>query len=190
MNGDQIAQLSYLVLLGAAIAGFYFVQNREQIGQSLRYALIWGLLFVGVIAGALLWEDVRSGVSPQAAFSDNGFEIPRSRDGHYYVTLQIDGVPVDFVVDTGATDVVLSREDARRIGIDPDTLRYTGQAQTANGTVQTARVSLDAVALGPWLDNGVEAWVNDADLFGSLLGMSYLENYSLSIDSDQMILRR
>jgi aspartyl protease family protein len=55
----------------------------------------------------------------------------------------VNGVPVTFTVDTGATDLVLSREDARRAGIDPDDLAYLGAADTANGTVRTARVTLE-----------------------------------------------
>ena len=57
-------------------------------------------------------------------------------------TLEINGTPVRFMVDTGASDIVLSRRDAERVGIDPAALGYLGRARTANGTVPTARVRL------------------------------------------------
>lgn len=190
MNGDQIAQLTFLILLGAAIAGFYFVQNRDRIGQTLQYALIWGLLFIAVIAGATLWQDVRNTISPQVSVEDGVITIPQDRDTHYYITLEIDGTEVEFVVDTGATDTVLSREDARRLGIDVDGLNFVGQAQTANGIVRTAPVWLDDVRLGPWEDRAMRAWVTEGDLFGSLLGMSYLERFDISIGRGELRLQR
>ena len=101
-------------------------------------------------------------------------EVPRAFDGHYYLTLDLNGVPVDFVVDTGATDMVLTRADAARIGLDPDALAYTGVAGTANGQVRTARVRLDEVSLGGILDRNLPASVNEGVMDTSLLGMSYL----------------
>ena len=53
-------------------------------------------------------------------------------DGHYYLSVDINGAPVNFVVDTGATDLVLTRKDAARVGLDPDSLIYQGRANTAN----------------------------------------------------------
>ncbi|MEY4981905.1 MAG: hypothetical protein RIR62_171, partial [Pseudomonadota bacterium] len=105
-------------------------------------------------------------------------------------TLEINGTPVRFVADTGATNMVLTRADAARLGIDPDGLVYLGEARTANGTVRTARVELPLVQLGPYRDEDFPAWVNDAEMFGSLLGMDYLRLYRVEIDGDRMILRR
>ena len=65
-------------------------------------------------------------------------EVPRSADGHYYLTMEVNGAPIRFVVDTGATELVLSRADAERAGIDTGGLIYSGRAFTANGMVETA----------------------------------------------------
>jgi aspartyl protease family protein len=94
------------------------------------------------------------------------------------------------MVDTGASNVVLSRTDARRLGIDPDSLAFVGAAQTANGTVRTALVRLPEVSLGPWQDRNVAAYVNDGNMDLSLLGMDYLGLFRLEIADDRMILRR
>ncbi len=50
MSGDDIGQLTYLVLLGAAIAAYFIADNRQSLGKNLRAAIVWGLLFLGVIA--------------------------------------------------------------------------------------------------------------------------------------------
>jgi aspartyl protease family protein len=104
--------------------------------------------------------------------------------------LEIAGQPVEFMVDTGASSVVLTREDAQKLGIDPDTLVYLGTAQTANGIVRTARVTLDDVRLGDFTDPTLKAYVNDGDMGGSLLGMDYLGQFHIEIAADRMVLRR
>ncbi|MCP1167748.1 retropepsin-like aspartic protease family protein [Limimaricola litoreus] len=192
MSPDNLASLAYLGLLGAAIAGWFVVQHRDRLGQLAQQAALWALIFVGVIAAAGLWGDIRDDVTPrQTMVGAQGIEVPQARDGHYYLTLDINGAPVEFVVDTGATDMVLSREDARRAGIDPEELNYFGSAVTANGTVRTARVTLDSVALGQIEDEGLGAVVTDGDLSASLLGMGYLRLFGrLEIEGGKLMLTR
>ena len=179
MTGDQIAQIAYLGLLGAAIAGYYFASQRNNLGPSVRAAMLWALIFVGVIAAYGLWTDVRRQVAPtQAYLGDGRIEVPLGRDGHYHLTADVNGVPVAFVVDTGASDIVLSRQDAERVGLAPETLQFYGQAMTANGPVRTAPVRLNELTLGPVSDQDVPAVVNDGALDGSLLGMGYLNRFA------------
>jgi len=181
------------VLLGSAIAGYFFVSHRHQVGQMARHAALWGLIFIGAIAGFGLWQDIRDDVVPrQSVVSQEGrIEVPRAFDGHYYLVLQVNGTPVQFVVDTGATDVVLSQQDAARAGIALHDLAYTGRANTANGMVRTAHVRLDSLELGPIADRGVLVAVNEGEMDGSLLGMSYLDRFdSLEITGGKLILTR
>lgn len=191
MDGNSIGQLAYLALLGLAVGGWFIAQNRESMGKVAQQAAIWGLIFVGVIAAVGLWNDIRRDVMPRQAVVEGGvIEVPVSRDGHYHLTLGVNGVPVDFIVDTGASQIVLSRADAVRAGIDPATLTYLGSAQTANGVVRTASVRLDSVTLGPLTDAGVPAVVNEGDMATSLLGMTYLGRFSrIEIAGGRLILR-
>lgn len=178
MNTDQIMQLTFLVLLGGAILASYLVSNRGNLGKVSQQAAIWGLIFVGTIAAIGLWGDLSRDVLPrQSVQGDGTISVPQSTDGHYYLTLDINGTPVEFVVDTGATMMVLNQSDARRAGLDPDTLRYLGSANTANGVVRTAPVFLDSVTLGDLTDRDVRAVVNQGELDTSLLGMSYLDAF-------------
>ncbi len=192
MNPDQIANLAYLALLGAVIAGYFLLQNRHNLGKLAQQAAVWALIFVGAIAAAGLWSDIRDDVAPrQSVIGDARIEVPRSGDGHYYLRADINGAPVDFVVDTGATDLVLSRRDAARAGIDPDDLAYLGTAVTANGMVRTAAVRLDSVRIGAIEDQGVRAVVTDGDFDGSLMGMGYLGLYERMIfENNRLVLTR
>lgn len=193
MSEDQIGRLAFLVLLGVALLGYLLVANRDRLGALVRQATLWGLIFVGLIAAAGLWQDIRRTALPrQTVFAAEGrIEVPRARDGHYYLTLDIGGTPVRFVVDTGATDLVLSREDALRLGIDPGALVYSGTARTANGSVRTARTRLAEVRLGPFVDRNMPAWVNAGEMDDSLLGMAYLQRFDrLEIAGGRLLLSR
>ena len=190
MNGDNFGQLLYLGLLLAALAGWGLAEYRGRMGQGLRSLVAWGMIFVGVMAGYGLWKDIRHNVIATQSETADSVEIPRSDDGHYYVTLTIAGQPLTFMADTGASGVVLSQADALRLGIDLQSLVYAGQSSTANGTVRTARVRLSDVTLGPWHDDSVGAYVNEGAMEGSLLGMDYLGRYAIEIAGDRMILRR
>lgn len=190
MSGATSAQLFYLLLLLLAVGGWIVVEYRGRMGLALRSAAAWGLIFVGVMAGYGLWSDIRRDLPMQAVVQDGAVEIPRGDDGHYHLTLTVNGLPVNFMVDTGASNVVLSQTDARRLGIDPSSLAFVGSAQTANGTVRTALVRLPEVTLGPWRDRNVAATVSDGDMDLSLLGMDYLGQFRVEIADDRMILRR
>jgi len=83
--------------------------------------------------------------------------------------------------------MVLSMEDARRAGLDPDALAFAGSARTANGVVPTAFTRVDEIALGPVVFNGVRVAVNGGEMRGSLLGMSFLSRFErLEIEDNRL----
>ncbi len=193
MDSYETGRLIYLVLLGSVIAAYFLVAHRDRLGQAARAAVLWGLIFVGVVAAYGLWSDIRDDVMPrQTVFEDQArIEVPRAFDGHYYLTLGVNEASVVFVVDTGATDIVLSREDAARAGIDLDDLVYSGVAGTANGIVRTARTTVDLLQIGPIMDRDVPVWVNQGEMQTSLLGMAYLQRFSnLQIMDNKLVLER
>lgn len=192
MNNAQTADAIYLSLLGGALLLTYVLASRTNIGQMLQQMGIWILIFMGAIAVIGILPEIQSIVTPRQSVVDGTtIVLPRSRDGHYYLTLNINNVPVQFVVDTGATQVVLTQKDAKRIGLNPLTLSYLGIANTANGTVRTAAVLLETVSLGTMKDTRVRAVVNDGQMNGSLLGMTYLNRFdSITIKNRELILSR
>jgi aspartyl protease family protein len=193
MDGNDFGQLAYLVLLGVAIGGWFMAESRNSMGKTLRMAMIWVFIFLGVVAGFGLWPNVRDQLMPrQAVFSeDMTIAVPQSPDGHYYLTLALDGTPVEFVIDTGATSIVLTKDDAEKIGLAPETLIYSGIANTANGEVRTATARVRNVDIGPINDRDVRVAVNDGEMDTSLLGMDYLRLFNrLEISNGRLILER
>jgi aspartyl protease family protein len=193
MSATEYGNLVYLVLLGAVIAFWFFAQNRQGLNKTLQQAAIWGLIFVGAVAAAGLWGDIRqTGTQQQLVVEEAGrIEVPRGPDGHYYLTLTINDTPVDFVVDTGATGMVLTQADANRIGLPRDEMIFFSEAMTANGPVRTAPVRLEDVALGPFEDSNVPALVNEGEMHVSLLGMTYLNRFArMEFNDGRLILER
>ena len=192
MDGDQTARLLYFTLFGLVIGGGLILRMRGRMGELAKAAGAWVLIFVAVVFAAGLWADIRDETAPRQSTGEGGrVEVLRGPGGGYDLVAEVNGAPVRFVVDTGASDLVLSHDDAERAGVDLDGLVYTGSARTANGAVQVAEVVLDEVRLGDVVDRGVRAAVTDGDLGQSLLGMRYLERFQrVSIEGGRLVLER
>jgi aspartyl protease family protein len=193
MEENDFARLIYLSVLVVAILGSVLISRRGAYGKMFRQAGVWLLIFMGLVAIVASWQDIRqSGQTTSFQQSQDGaIIIPKEIDGHFHLTLTINDRPIDFLVDTGASDIVLTREDAARVGFDPNRLDYWGMANTANGTVRLATIRLETVRLGEFIDKNIRASVNKAPMEKSLLGMRYLSKFrAIEISNDQMILKR
>lgn len=193
MDALDAGHIVYMVILAVALLGWVIAENRRALGRTIRTAMAWAFIFVGVIAAYGLWSDIQDDILPRQAVLQDGarIEVPQSIDGHYYLTAELNGVPVDFVVDTGASEVVLTQEDAARIGAHPETLAFTGLAGTANGTVRIARIRVAEFALGGRADRNVAVSVNGGEMDMSLLGMSYLQRFDrIEIAGGRLVLER
>ena len=185
----ELPRLIYLLVLGLAVVGWMFTEFRHSLGKTLRSAVAWILIFMGVIAAYGLWEDIRQDVSPRQTVIQDGsaIEVPKGPDGHFHLRLVVNDVPVWFLVDTGASDLVLTMEDAERVGLDPDQLAFIGRAETANGTVRTAPARLDRVEIGTFEFQNIPIAVNGGEMRTSLLGMEFLQLFDrLEIERDRL----
>ena len=106
------------------------------------------------------------------------FRAQPPNDGHYYIRGTVNGVDTTFLVDTGATDVVLTMETARRAGWTEDRLVFDGMAATANGLVPIAAAQIETMTVGPILVKNQRVSVNSGALDANLLGMSFLRELS------------
>ena len=193
MSADNLSYLIYLLLLLLFVGGGTILAFRGRLGAMLKQASAWALIFATVVIGYGLFNDQRNrSLVNQSFFTEEGrVEIPRGQDGHYHVVMGVNGVPIEFVVDTGASQLVLTERDARRAGIDVSNLAFTGRANTANGLVKTAPVRLDEIQFGGISDRNIAAVVNGGEMNQSLLGMSYLESFGrIEISGGRLILER
>jgi aspartyl protease family protein len=105
-------------------------------------------------------------------------QVLKAADGHYWAEARIDGQVIRLMVDTGATVVALTPDDALRLGLRLIPADFTGTVITASGPVRAAPVQLSAVAVAGARVDRVEALVVERGLPHSLLGMSYLGRLS------------
>ncbi|WP_293902733.1 TIGR02281 family clan AA aspartic protease [Phenylobacterium sp.] len=180
---DDWASVGYsagvLILLASGLARF----RREAVGRYLRHAAIW-VAIVAVLALGLAYREELAGVpqrlrlafSPGAPVTtgDHELVIPQNDQGGFVVVGKVNGQRVRFVVDTGATDTVLSPDDARRLGIPVDSLAYESEAETANGTGYGAPYAVQSLEIGPIAMGDFKLTINKAPISSSLLGLSFL----------------
>ncbi|MEL6953223.1 MAG: TIGR02281 family clan AA aspartic protease [Pseudomonadota bacterium] len=192
MTDFDIPDHVMLTLIVLGVCATYLLVSRSAFGRALRRIGLTAIMGLTALMAVGVWLDIQSGsIQRQSVLQETGeITLNRGFDGHFHATLEINGVPVRMVVDTGASELVLTQEDARRVGLEPENLAFTGRAFTANGPVETAPVRLDTVVLGGLETRGVRAVVNGGEMFDSLLGMSYLSQFeSIEIRGRELILR-
>ena len=117
--------------------------------------------------------------------------VGKAASGHFEADGVVNGAGVSFLVDTGASSVVLTMDAAKAAGIAPDGLAFTFPVSTANGMAFAAKVTLDEVRIGDIARKNISAMVAEpGKLDQSLLGMSFLSSLSAyAVQQDQMILQ-
>ncbi len=194
---DLVHSLLILAFVGASA----ILHQRFQAHKVIRHAAIWlaigGLVLIGYSfrhEAAWLGNRLLADLAPSLGEPrGDAMRFTASSGGHFVVevvvTTNTGEIPVRFLVDTGASDVVISPADARRLGFDPGALKFSKIYQTANGTVYGAPVRLDTMTIGSIRVKNVRASVNGADMAQSLLGMSFLDRLSrYEVTSGSLIL--
>ena len=154
------------------------------------------IYMTGIVYHAWLGEELDYTLDGQIHGSYTRPEQPRVRiwptpSRMYVVTGSINGFPVDFLVDTGATFVSLSGREARRLGIDYRVVGTPGRSSTASGIAKIYLVELDRVKVGEIELRNVQGAVHDGDFPpATLLGMSFLGRLKMRQDGQVLELEK
>lgn len=178
----ETGQIIYSVLLVTLVASALIGRGLSW-NQTLQMALIWLAIFAAIIGVATYWGDISNSrfagnlVPGKVMVNDDGsMDFFRSADGHFYINANVNNHSVRFMLDTGATDIVLSAKDAKKVGINIEDLQYNKVYNTANGQTRGASVRLNMFEIGGYDFQSVPASVNEGQMVSSLLGMSFLNN--------------
>ncbi len=205
LDSNVFGYVALLVALAVFVGGGMLGSYRGRAGTMLRDAVTWLALGLGLvtlyaykdellpIAARVVGELVPGSAMTVEESSGGATEvrIRKRLDGHFTANVKVNGESVSMIVDTGASTIVLRPADAKKAGIDPDTLTYRVPVLTANGRTMAARVRLDSVAIGPLDRKNVDALVaQPGALTQSLLGMSFLSRLrSYEFSGDFLTLR-
>jgi aspartyl protease family protein len=184
-EGDQAIHFIYL-LLCLLLVGSAFMVRRIPIAQGLKmfmgWVLIFGAAFIGftlkdefVALGQRAMLEARGGVVQQSEGGE--IRIRQSPDGHFWADGEVNGAPVRFLIDSGATTTSLTRETADRVGIE---MRggFGAMIQTANGVVVVDRGRAERLKIGPIEREGLGVHVSTTFGNTNVLGMNFLSTLS------------
>ncbi len=196
-NSDQQSFVYSLLLLILLVSSLVF-RREMALSKVLKYLALWALIaFVAIGFYSYRYqffdfkERVVGAINPTAArMNDRGqIVINLSSDGHFYVDTKINQVPIRFMIDTGASDIVIDKIQAQKIGINPQDLIFNKRYQTANGASFGASIVLHEIQLGEVIFTDINASVNSAELGTPLLGMSFLRQFKkYEFYQDQLVL--
>jgi aspartyl protease family protein len=205
LDATTFGYVALLLALLVYVAGGLVTRYGGSAGAMSRDAVTWLALGLGLVTlyaykdeltpiAARVVGELLPGTAMTVEESANGLtevKIRRRLDGHFTASVAVNGKTVSMIVDTGASSIVLTPEDAKKAGIDTESLTYRIPVLTANGRTVAARVRLDEVAIGPLDRTKVEALVaRPGALTQSLLGMSFLSRLrSYEFSGDFLTLR-
>jgi aspartyl protease family protein len=196
-NGDDA--LSFLYLLGCLVlVASAFMVRRIPLGQGLKMAAAWLLIFLAMfiaftlkddfaaLAGRVLGETRNEG---QSTGSEGEVRIRKSLDGHFWATVRVNGTPTRFLIDSGATVTSLSAQTAREANIEPGG-GLPVAVNTANGVVTAARGRAERLELESIERRDMGVLISEAFGTTDVLGMNFLSSLSSwSVEGDWLILR-
>jgi aspartyl protease family protein len=194
-GAEQINVLWLLVLLAAIVFGGTLWRSGG-LGVAVRNALIWILIFAGLFLAAVAYKDsdlmlrARGELMPDAPQVVGGeMRVTAREDGHFWIRGTLNGHDTLFLIDTGASDIVLTRATADAAGIDVAALKFDRGAMTANGPVAAARATVGTLRIGAVERRDMPVSITAGQLEVNLLGMTWLRTLkSWRVERDTLIM--
>lgn len=184
-----------IVLLMSSLAA-----RRLPLGYVAKAAFAWIAIFAALFAifsfrfeFKAVWERVKADISGTAGQSVSGEEITirRQDDGHYWLQLDVNGKPVRFMIDSGATTTAVNASTARETGIEVDTNGYPVFLSTANGRVAAQRGIIQSLRIGTHEVGPHNVVVSESFGDTNVLGMNFLDSMqSWKVEANVMTLRQ
>jgi aspartyl protease family protein len=174
--------------------------RRLPLGYVAKAAFAWIAIFAALFAifsfrfeFKAVWERVKADISGTAGQSVSGEDITirRQDDGHYWLQLDVNGKPVRFMIDSGATTTAVNADTARETGIEVDTYGYPVFLNTANGRVTAQRGIIQSVKIGPRELGQHDVVVSESFGDTNVLGMNFLDSMqSWKVEGNVMTLKQ
>ncbi|HEU4967435.1 retropepsin-like aspartic protease family protein [Sphingomonas sp.] len=183
MTGDQTVQVLGAVMM-LTLVGSSLLTRRLAIGQAARMVAGWLLIFAAVLVGYSYRFELNAVVQRVAGdlLGERGqtvggtLRVPMAPDGHFWVRARINGHEQRFLIDSGATTTALSADAAEAAELEVERGGFPIMINTANGTVQAKRTTIDRLTMGPIVAKDMAAVVSPAFGDMNVLGMNFLSS--------------
>lgn len=193
---EQLGLMKFIyafTLLSLLLAALLSRSKLEPKVPYFQFTMIWATIFTLGLVFYMLKEELSEYLDPSNPIvTEDDIKIRKTYDNHFYLDASINGVELKFLIDTGATNILLSYHDAKQVGINPDSLNYNIAHNTANGKLYTAEVKIPEMLIGNAKVQDLTAYVipKDPEHQTSILGMRFLDLFDYYIvDDDIMILK-
>jgi aspartyl protease family protein len=194
-DGSQALNLIYLLIILIAVVSAFSIR-RVPVGKTLKMVLAWVLIFAAGFAIFALREDFKAlGSRLWAAVTGSNVQetqngelrIAMAEDGHFWVDAELNGRPVRFLIDSGATVTTIGPGTAERAGVQASGGRTL--VDTANGIAQVDRGSADLLKVGPIERRNFSLFIAREDAT-NVIGMNFLSTLSRwSVEGRTLVLR-
>ena len=174
--------------------------RRLPLGYVAKAAFAWIAIFAALFAifsfrfeFKAIWERVKADISGTAGQSVSGEEITirRQDDGHYWLQVDVNGKPVRFMIDSGATTTAVNANTARETGIEVDATGYPVFLNTANGSVAARRGIIQSLKIGTHEIGQHNVVVSESFGDTNVLGMNFLDSMqSWKVEANVMTLKQ
>ena len=192
-SGLLLAALGAMIL---GVLGSLTMRRAPALGRALRAAstlVLVGVLVLVVLQVSRLDPRFEMAVPelglPEQVVEGGETRVPLARDGHFWLRGEINGVPANFLVDTGATLTAVSAETAARVGLEPGLADFPVIMQTANGSVRADRTTIDELRFGNVAARGLDAIIAPGLGPTNVIGMNLLSRLqSWRVENNELIL--
>jgi aspartyl protease family protein len=202
MNFDNFSSsdwqnFSYLALLVVVLTAGIISRKELSLNKTVKYLAAWAGIAIFLVAlysyrheFADFKHRILHEINPATPQNKAGLIVINiSQDGHFYVNALVNGAEIRFMVDTGASDIAINLNDAKKMSLNIKTLIFNKRYQTANGMSLGAGVILDEVEIAGVKFMNLGASVNGGNMGVSLLGMSFLNKLKrYEVYQDKLIL--
>jgi aspartyl protease family protein len=183
--------LSSIGLLVAVMLGsVYAIAHRDELSEFANHAAQQAADAAGAKLAEQAIADADNDTASSNSSSGGEVELAANSGGHFETAAEVNGNEIDVMVDTGATLVALTYEDAERAGLYLKSSDFTQGVRTANGTAKVAPVTLSSITIGDITVRNVKGAVAEpGKLHKTLLGMSFLGRLSrVEMRSNSLVL--
>jgi aspartyl protease family protein len=198
MNGENGPSLIWGIIC-LMMVGSSLLARRLPLGQTLKMTLAWVAIFTGLFAIfsfrpeiKAVWQRVKSdlgGTANQKAVG-NDVQITRGDDGHFSVRASVNGVNVDFMIDSGATLTSINADSAEAAKVDIDKDAFPVALDTANGQIFAKRGVVSELQIGELKMRDHPVVVSQSFGKMNVLGMNFLDTLkSWRVEGDTMTLK-